>query len=93
MSTRCYLLKSTKRELASKKSAPSKGWDTSAMMNSHLYFFVVKHSGMVHTPYVLLVLPLAATSGGPGCLVRVSSPVAGKACTDSSSRVNKKNGF
>ena len=32
-------------------------------------------------PYVRIELPLAARSGGPGCLVRVSSPVAGMTLT------------
>ena len=32
-------------------------------------------------PYVLIELPLAASRGGPGCLVRVSSPVAGRTLT------------
>ena len=32
-------------------------------------------------PYVLIVLPLAASSGGPGFLVRVSNPVAGRTLT------------
>ena len=82
MSTRYFLLRSTK---------PSKGWDTSAMIKSRLHFFVAKHSGMVHTLYVLIVLPLAATSEGPGCLVQVSNFVVGKTLT--SAPVSTRNQF
>ena len=35
----------------------------------------------LRVPYVLIVLPLAASSGGPGCLVRVSNIVAGRTLT------------
>ena len=35
----------------------------------------------VRVPYVLIELPLAASNGGPGWLVRVSSPVAGRTLT------------
>ena len=48
------------------------------MMMSQLYFFVPKHNGRVCTPYVLIVLPLAATGEEPGCLVLVSNHAAGK---------------
>ena len=35
----------------------------------------------MRTPYVPIELPLAASNGGPVCLVHLSSPVAGRTLT------------
>ena len=80
-STRRLPLRSTSREWARRKSAPSSGRATSAMMNFHSYWHDARRILMVRVPYVLMVLPLAALSWGPGCPMRVSRPVAGKTLT------------
>ena len=68
-STSRFPLRSTRSELAHKKSARNKGRDTSAITKSHLYCFIVKCSVMVHFLNVWIVLPLAATNEGPGWAV------------------------
>ena len=64
-STSLFSLTSTRRELARRKSAPSRGRDTSAIVKSHWYVLEARRSCMVRVPYVLIVLPLAAMSVGP----------------------------
>ena len=81
--------RSTRSELARRKSAPNKGRDTSAMMNSHLYCFIAKHNVMVRFPNVRIVLPFAATKEAPGCVFRMAILVAGKTLT--SAPVSTKN--
>lgn len=53
----------------------------SAMMNFHSYWRDARCSLVMHTPYVLMELLLAALSKGPVCPVRVSKPVAGRTLT------------
>ena len=55
--------------------------EASAIMKFHWYLLEAKRRGSVRVPYVLIELPLAAISGGPGCRVCVSSPVAGRTLT------------
>ena len=49
-------------------------------MNFLMKFCEARRSVMVRVRalYVLMVLPLAAVSGGPGLTMRVSNPVAGR---------------
>ena len=48
--TRRLPLRSTRRELTRKKSAPNNGQETSVTIKFHLYFCNAKHSSMVCTP-------------------------------------------
>ena len=53
---------STNKSLADKKSGPSNGWLTPAMMNVHLNKCLLKHSCNSRVPYVRMAVPLAAAS-------------------------------
>ena len=81
MSASCLPWRSTKREWERKKSAPNKGRVTSARRKFHLYVFDGKWRESACVPNVLIELPLAAKRGGPGYLVRVSRPMAGRTLT------------
>ena len=59
------------------------------MTNFHWYVFEAKWRENVRVPYIPIELPLAACSGSPVCLVRLSSPVAGWTLT--SAPVSTKN--
>ena len=80
-STKRLPLRSTRRDSERRKSAPSKGRDTSATTKFHLYWREAMCRETVHVPYVLILLPLAAVSVCPGCSMRVSRPVAGMTLT------------
>ena len=64
-STNRFFLRSTNKELDRKKSAPSKGRATSATTKFHLYALDPKRRDSVRVPYVLIELPLAASTVEP----------------------------
>ena len=73
-----FPLRSTRSNFAHRKSAPNREWDTSVMVKSHLYCFVVKRSAMVRFRNVWIVLPLEATNEGTSCAVRIAILMVGK---------------
>ncbi|KAK3890943.1 hypothetical protein Pcinc_005110 [Petrolisthes cinctipes] len=81
---------STNKECARRKSAPSSGCETSAMVNIHLKRQELKLSGIVWTPYVLMLLPLAAVRGGQFLLERVSVLDGGKTLTSAPVSTRKR---
>ena len=73
--------RSTERELEHRRSAPVKGRATSVTTKSHQYVLEAKWRGTVHVPYVLIELPLSASSCRPACHVHLSNPVTDRMLT------------
>ena len=85
-----FLFRSTRSELARRKSAPNRGKDTPAMTKSPLYCFNTKHNRTVHILNVLILLPLPATSKAPSCAVWVIVLVLRKTLTSAPVSIRKQ---